>query len=318
MRTLYPELAAYSVGTLSVDGGHSVYYEESGNRKGIPVVYLHGGPGSGSNEKHRRYFAPDKYRIIIFDQRGCNRSIPRGETRNNTTRDLIEDMESLRMELGIDKWLVYGGSWGAALGLLYAQEHPDRVRGMILRGTFLARQEDLDWFIRHGDNRIFPDAWEEFIALIPENERDDLVEAYHRRVHGNDPELQYQAARAWSRWSGTIVSYLLTETSPEPANEEQVLHEVLIETHYARHRYFIDDNQILDNVHKLPAVPIDIIHGRRDLTCTLSASWELHKALPDSRLHVVREGGHLAGEPVMTDALVSATDAMALKLKSEG
>jgi proline iminopeptidase len=317
MRTLYPELAVYSTGTLAVDDLHSVYYEESGNREGIPVVYLHGGPGSGSNENHRRYFNPDKYRIIIFDQRGCNRSTPRGETRNNTTQHLIEDMETLREELGVDKWLVYGGSWGAALGLLYAQSHPVRVSGMILRGTFLARQEDLDWFIRHGDNRIFPDAWEDFIALIPENERDNLVEAYYSRVHGDDRALGLRAAQAWSRWAGTIATYLLTETSPQPVAEEQVLHEVLIETHYARHRYFIADNQILVNVDKLPAVPTDIIHGRRDLTCTLSASWALHKALPDSRLHIVREGGHLAGEPVLTDALVTATDEMARQLNSE-
>ena len=317
MRTLYPELSANSTGLLQVDPVHSVYHEESGNPDGLPVIFLHGGPGSGSNENHRRYFDPRLYRIIIFDQRGCNRSTPQGGIRNNTTWDLVADMERLRELLGIGRWLVYGGSWGAALGLLYAQTHPDRVAGMILRGTFLARAADLDWFVGHGDNRIFPDAWEDFLAPVDPDERDDLVLAYYRRVHGDDPELALRAARAWARWAGTIVTYLLPETASEPVADQQILHEVMIETHYARHRYFIEENRILDNVHRLPDVPIDIIHGRRDLTCTLSASWELHRAVPGSRLHIVREGGHLAGEAVMTDALVSATDAMALKLKSD-
>lgn len=316
MRTLYPELSPNAVGELAAGGGHTVYFEESGDRDGIPAVFLHGGPGSGSNENHRRYFNPDRYRIIIFDQRGCNRSTPRGETRDNTTWDLIGDMESIRMDLGIDRWLLFGGSWGAALGLLYAQTHPDRVLGMILRGTFLARREDLDWFTRCGDNLVFPDAWEEFIGLIPENEREDPVEAYYRRVHGDDGEESLRAARAWSRWAGTIVTWMLPEAPQQAVEDEQVLNEVRIETHYARHRYFIEENHILDNVDKLPAVPIHIIHGRRDLTCTLSASWQLHGALPESRLTIVREGGHLAGEPVMTDALVAATDAMAQRLVS--
>lgn len=316
MRELYPELEAIAVGTLAADGIHRVYYEESGNDEGIPVIFLHGGPGSGSNENHRRYFDPSRYRIIIFDQRGCNRSTPRGETRNNTTRDLIADMESLRRELGIDSWLVYGGSWGATLGLLYAQSHPERVRGMILRGSFLARQEDLDWFMRSGDNRIFPEAWENFIDLLPVAERRDPVAAYYRRVHGEDEVLRRRAARAWSAWAGTIVTWMLPEVTMAAVDEEQVLHEVMIETHYAYHRYFIEENQILAHAGRLPDVPIHIIHGRRDMTCTLSASWELHRALPQSRLSVVRDGGHLAGEPVMTDALVTATDAMAERLKA--
>jgi proline iminopeptidase len=317
MRSLYPELSPNAVGELAAGGGHAVYFEESGNPDGIPVVFLHGGPGSGSNENHRRYFDPDRYRIIIFDQRGCNRSTPRGETRDNTTWDLVGDMEAMRAELGIDRWLLFGGSWGAALALLYAQTHPDRVSGMILRGTFLARREDLDWFTRCGDNRVFPDFWEDFIDLIPENERGDPVEAYYRRVHGDDREESLRAARAWSRWAGAIVTWMLPEAPQQAVDDEQVLNEVRIETHYARHRYFIEENRILDNVDKLPSVPIHIIHGRRDMTCTLSASWQLHRALPDSRLTIVREGGHLAGEPVMTDALVTATDEMATRLKSE-
>lgn len=316
MRTLYPELSANAVGSLAVDDIHNIYFEESGSSGGIPVIFLHGGPGSGSNENHRRYFNPEKYRIIIFDQRGCNRSSPRGETRSNTTWDLVADMEALRRELEIDSWLVYGGSWGAALGLIYAQAHPDRVRAMILRGTFLARQADLDWFTRFGDNRIFPDTWETFIGLLSEEERQDPVEAYYRRVHGNDEAGRRGAARAWAKWAGTIVTWLLPDVSPEAVDEEQVLNEVMIETHYARHRYFIEENRILDNAGRLPDVPMEIIHGRRDLTCTLSASWELHRAVPHSRLNIIREGGHLAGEPVMTDALVTATDAMAERLKN--
>ena len=316
MRELYPELQANAVATLAAGDIHRVYYEESGNGEGIPVIFLHGGPGSGSNENHRRYFDPDKYRIIIFDQRGCNRSTPRGETRNNTTWDLIADMESLRCELEIDTWLVYGGSWGATLGLLYAQTHPERIRGMIQRGTFHARQEDLDWFLRSGDNRIFPEAWEDFISLLPEAERSDPVTAYYRRVHGGDEALRRQAARAWSNWAGTIVTWMLPGTAAATVDEDKVLHEVMLETHYARHRYFIEENQILAHAGRLPEVPVHIIHGRRDMTCTVSASWALHRALPCSRLTVVRDGGHLAGEPVMTDALVAATDEMAERLKA--
>ena len=315
MRELYPEIRATRSYRLKVDQVHTLYVEETGNTRGIPVIFLHGGPGSGCNENHRRYFNPKKYRVVLFDQRGCHRSTPAGETKNNSTQDLLQDIERIREHLGIDQWMVFGGSWGATLGLLYAQSHPSRVLALVLRGTFLARQTDLDWFGRHGASMVFPDYWREFTEIIPADERHDLVSAYHARVHGADRKLRQAAALAWSKWAGRLVTYLLPGAGYEPGDVDKTVCEVLIETHYAKHRYFIPENRILDNVAHLPAVPVRIIHGRRDLTCTLDASWSLHQALPDSELVVVKEGGHLAGEPVMVDALVTATDEMAKRLR---
>ena len=314
MRELYPEIEASRSYCLKVDPVHNVYVEEAGNPRGIPVIFLHGGPGSGCNENHRRYFNPKKYRVVLFDQRGCNRSTPAGETRNNSTSELLQDIERIREHLGIDQWLVFGGSWGATLGLLYAQSHPSRVLGMILRGTFLARQKDLDWFGRKGASMIFPDYWQDFTEIIPDPERNDLISAYYARVHSADSKVRETAALAWSKWAGRLVTYLLPGADYTPGDVGKTVREVLIETHYAMHRYFIDENRILDNAALLPSVPIRIVHGRRDLTCTLDASWSLHRALPDSELVIVKEGGHLAGEPVMVDALVTATDDMARRL----
>lgn len=314
MRELYPEIEAYGRHHLKVDPLHTVYVEEAGNPRGVPVIFLHGGPGSGCNENHRRYFNPEKYRVLLFDQRGCHRSTPAGETRNNSTGELLQDIERIREHLGIEQWLVFGGSWGATLGLLYAQAHPSRVLGMVLRGVFLARQKDLDWFGRQGASMIFPDYWQEFTEAIPEPERDDLISAYHARVHGADRKARETAALAWSKWAGRIVTYLLPGAEYTPDDVDKTVREALIETHYAKHRYFIDENRILEDTPRLPAVPVRIIHGRRDLTCTLDASWSLHRALPGSDLVIVREGGHLAGEPVMVDALVTATDEMAERL----
>ena len=318
MRTLYPEIQPRHSHQLKVDGLHQIYFEQSGNSQGIPVIFIHGGPGSGSNSNHRRYFDPSSYHIINFDQRGCNRSTPNGCTENNTSQSLIEDIESIREYLNIDSWLIFGGSWGATLGLLYAEAHPKRVKGMVLRGTFLARRADLDWFISAGVNQIFPDYWQEFAQLIPENERGDLVQAYHKRVHGDNRELQKEAAIAWSKWAGRIVTYMISEINPgsyQPDDIDGTIHEVSIETHYAKNAYFIEEDQILKQIDKMPDVPITIIHGRRDLTCTLDASWSLHQALPKSELIIVRNGGHLAGETPMVDALVTATDHMAKILK---
>ena len=317
MRALYPEIETLRSHRLAVDSIHTLYVEEAGNPRGLPVVFLHGGPGSGCNENHRRYFNPKKYRIVLLDQRGCHRSQPAGATENNSTQALVADLERIRAHLGIDKWLVFGGSWGAALGLLYAQAHPERVTGMVLRGVFLARRRDLTWFVEQGVNRIFPDFWQEFVGVIPASERDDLVSAFHRRVHGSDPALRREATIAWAKWTGRVVTYLLSSVDPhtyQPGDLEKITREVLIETHYAKHSYFIAENQILNDVRKLPAAPIKIIHGRRDLTCALEASWALRQALPSAELTIVETGGHLAGEAVMVDALVRATDAMANQL----
>ncbi len=317
MRELYPEISPYKQHRLDVGGGHSLYLEESGNPEGVPVIFLHGGPGSGCNENHRRYFDPRRYRVVIFDQRGCNRSTPRGGTAENSTPDLLDDLERIRTLLGIRRWLVYGGSWGATLGLLYAESCPEQVLGMILRGVFLARQRDLAWFAVDGANRLFPDQWEKFLQALPESARNDPVHACYEFMHGDDAALREQVARAWADWSGRVVTFqmpVLPATGEAP-DLARMVDEVRIETHYAMNRYFMAENQILDQLDRLPKVPVHLIHGRRDLTCPLESSWSLHRAIPGSELTIVANGGHLAGESTMTDALVCATDAMAGRLR---
>jgi len=317
MHTLFPELEPFAQCMLDTGNGHNIYMEQCGNPDGIAVIFLHGGPGSGSNPNHRRYFDPGKYRIVIFDQRGCNRATPRGCTEKNTTADLMQDLERIRARLQIDKWLVFGGSWGATLGLLYAEQFPQRVTGLILRGTFLARQMDVQWFSQEGANRVFPDYWEQFIKDIPLNERQDLVAAYHKRLSDKDVHIRQKYARAWSDWATRVVTYNLAEQKQEQEQEDmQVLvDQVSIETHYAVNRYFIEENQILNEIAQIPDVPVIIIHGRRDMTCTLEASWSLHQALPESEFVIVPDAGHLAGEPALTDALITATNKMAALLQ---
>ena len=237
--------------------------------------------------------------------------MPQGGIENNTTADLVQDMERIKQHLSIDKWLIFGGSWGATLALLYTEAHPQCVSGMILRGAFLARKSDLDWFVRAGVNQVFPDYWKDFIDIIPANERNDLVTAYYQRVINGDQATKEKYAWAWSQWAGRIVTYNLQEIKAAEEDIKTIIHEVSIETHYAKNRYFIRENQILDNTGNIPDVPVIIIHGRRDLTCTLESSWSLHQALPRSEFIIVKEGGHLAGEPPMVDALVNATNRMA-------
>jgi len=311
MRDLYPEIQPFRTHTLAMDSVHKLHVEECGRPDGIPVIFLHGGPGSGCKENHRRYFNPEKYRIVLFDQRGCNRSTPQGSTENNTTSDLVEDMERIRRHLGVDRWMVFGGSWGATLGLLYTKTFPEKVTGLILRGTFLARRQDLEWFAKGGAGWIFPDYWEEFISVIPEEERGDLIGAYHGRIHGDDEDVRKRYAKKWSDWASRVVTWNLKEGKEEEHDAETILHEASIETHYAKNRYFITENRILNDCDRLPKVPTIIIHGRRDLTCLPEASWSLHRALPHSELVILPEAGHLAGEPAMIDALVQVTDRMA-------
>jgi proline iminopeptidase len=315
MRSLYPNLDPNKTYLQKLDNIHQIYFEESGNSNGIPVLFLHGGPGQGSSSNHRRYFDPNRYWIINFDQRGCNRSSPGGEIQNNTTQDLLLDIEFIRETLNIKKWMLFGGSWGATLGLLYAQQYPQCILGMILRGTFLARKRDQEWFTRDGVSRIFPDMWENFCSFIPEDEQYDLVSAYYKRLSSTNADIVELAARKYSDWSGTIVTYLLDiEKYITPDDISETINQAKIETYYGANRYFIQENQILNNINKIPDIPITIIHGRRDLTCTLDASWDLHRALPGSELIIINKGGHLAGESVMTDALITATDYMALQL----
>jgi proline iminopeptidase len=309
---LYPELDAFSENDLKSNSGHSVYYEQAGNEKGIPVVFLHGGPGSGCSENHRRYFNPEKYHIILLDQRGCNRSTPSGLVENNSTQEILNDIESIRIELGIKQWLLFGGSWGATLALLYAEQYSDHVSGVVLRGTFLARQCDFDWFAKSGVNRIFPDYWQEFISYFKEEERNNFIEILHRQIFSNDKTVQLHAAKTWALWAGRVVTHSLTsEYVLEIEDENILINEVKIEMHYAKNKYFISENQILENISKIPDVPVTIIHGRKDLTCLPESSWAVHKNLPQSKLVIVPDAGHLASEPSMIDALISATDDMA-------
>jgi len=310
MRTLYPEIADPRVYSLPVDDEHVLYVEECGTPEGIPVVFLHGGPGSGCKAYHRQFFDPARYRIVLFDQRGCGRSRPQGRTEANTTHDLVVDLERIRTHLGIGRWVLFGGSWGSTLALIYAQTHPDRVLAMILRGTFLARQADMDWFFKNGLNLIFPDYWQEVMRAFPPDGQSDMIETCYRRVRSNDPAVRLAAARAWTEWTGRVVTYRLPEgpTLPKtPEDEQRMLNDVLIESHYARHRYFIEPNQILRDANKLPRVQTTLIHGRADLTCTVEASWSLH-------LVILRDAGHLASEPPVIDALVTATDKLAAAL----
>ncbi len=316
MRDLYPEIEPFNHGNLE-QSPHFVYFEQVGNPVGIPVIFLHGGPGSGCNENHRRYFNPDKYRVILFDQRGCNRSSPNGCVEENTTQALLNDIESIRRQLDIDKWVLFGGSWGATLALLYAEQYPENVSGIILRGTFLARQCDFDWFAKSGVNKIFPDYWQEFTSNFNKTEKDHFIKTLYEKVNTDDKSIQLQAAKTWSLWAGRVVTHSIThDYQLEIESEEKLINEVKIEMHYAMNHYFIEENQILNNVSNVPDVPVKIIHGRKDLTCLPESSWAVHQALnninkAESKLVIIPEAGHLASEPSMIDALICSTDEMA-------
>ncbi len=320
LKTLYPELESFASDALELNNGHFVYFEQSGNKNGLPIIFLHGGPGSGCDESHRRYFNPDKYRIIIFDQRGCGRSKPSGHVEYNSTQDILEDIESIRKKLDIEKLILFGGSWGATLALLYAEQYPQHTSGIILRGTFLARQCDFDWFANddfNGVSKIFPDYWQEYLSNFnEEDEMSDRLRTLHRRIFSDNREIQLEAAKTWSLWAGRVVThglnlneeYELELTSEH--DEEKLINTVKIEMHYAKNKYFIKENQILGNISKIPEVPVSIVHGRKDLTCLPESSWSVHRALSESEIVIVAEAGHLAGEPAMIDALITATDQM--------
>lgn len=312
MQVLYPDLRTYAEHSLKVDDVHTLYVEESGAADGIPVLFIHGGPGAGSSKYNRRFFDPDAYRIILYDQRGAGRSTPHAELRNNTTEHLIADIEAIREFLGIEQWLIFGGSWGATLGLLYAQSHPNRVLSLILRGVFLCRQQDLDWFYRAGADRIFPDYWHEFVSTIPQEERGDLIQAYYDRLTGSNELAKMGAAKAWSTWEGHC-----STLRPNPdivhdfADPHFALALACIETHYFINKCFIQPNQIIENADKLAGIPGVIVHGRYDIVCPLDNATALHEAWPDSELHIIRDAGHSSHEPSIIDALIKATNDMA-------
>ncbi len=314
MKTLYPEITPFDTFFLDTGSRHRVYVERCGNPEGMPVVFLHGGPCSGCRPEQRRFFDPKKYQIILFDQRGCGLSLPFGELQDNTTQDLIDDMERMRRKLHIERWLVFGGSWGGALALLYAQQHVQRVSGLVIRAVFLARQWDLCWFVAaDGVARIYPEQWRRLQASVPENLRDDLLAGLCAVFKADDEVAQRRVAREWSAW-GSQVS-LGSEYRPGPCDEHAsgaLVRQVAMELHYARSCYFIRENQILDNCTMLQDVPAIIIHGRNDLVCPMEAGYSLHQALPKARFIVLDDAGHVARGTAMIDALVRAADDMAV------
>jgi proline iminopeptidase len=313
-RSLYPEIQPYQTGMLDVGDGHRLYWELSGNPEGKPVVFLHGGPGGGSSPDHRRQFNPNKYKILVFDQRGCGKSTPYASLEHNTTWDLVEDIEKLRTEVSkAEKWQVFGGSWGSTLALAYAEEYPERVTELVLRGIFLFDQFEIDWMYKEGGaSQIYPDKFEEFLALIPEGERGDLVEAYRRLLNSDDREEQLRAAKAWSKWEGDIVTLLPSpETIEHFTSPEIAIAVSRIENHYMANHGWLNEGQLLEGASKLKGIPGVIVQGRHD-TCTPPiAAWRLKQAWPEIELNLIPDGGHLYSEPGNLDALIRATDKFA-------
>lgn len=306
---LYPSIEPYMQARMTVSGGHEIYYEQSGNPEGIPVIVVHGGPGGGSNPTMRRCHDPRKYRIILFDQRGCGRSTPHASLDANTTWDLVADMERIRERLGIERWQLFGGSWGSTLSLAYAETHPERVHSIILRGVFLLRDAELGWFYRDGASWLFPDAFEGYLAQIPEAERGDMIAAYYRRLTHVDRRVQIEAAKAWSVWEGSTLSlYEDPDRVRHFANEAYALAFARIECHYFVNRGFFDhDGQLLTNAHRIASIPGTIVHGRYDVCTPIRNAWDLHKAWPRSELRIVPDAGHAMTEPGIVHELVAAT-----------
>lgn len=311
-RTYYPPIEPFRAGMLRVAHGHILYYEESGNPKGKPVVFVHGGPGGGTEAKQRRFFDPAVYRIVLFDQRGCGKSTPFASLEHNTTWDLVADMEVLRTHLGIEKWQVFGGSWGSTLALAYAQTHPERCTELVLRGIFLLRKWEIDWFYQDGTSHLFPDAWEKYLAPIPENERGDLVAAYYRRLTSNDPKERSAAGKAWSMWEGRT-SYLLPNESYLARTGEDSFADAFarIECHYFVNGGWLNDEKALlarPNIDKMRKIPGTIVNGRYDVVCPMESAWALHRAWPEATLRIVEDAGHAAHEPGILHELIEATD----------
>ena len=310
LRSLYPEIEPFDSGFLPVSSLHTLYYEQSGNPNGKPVVFLHGGPGGGTNAKCRRFFDPAVYRIVLFDQRGCGKSTPHAELTDNTTWDLVADIERVREHLGIGRWQVFGGSWGSTLALAYAQTHPDKVSELVLRGIFMLRRWELEWFYQKGCDALYPDAWETYLNAIPEVERGDLMSAYHRRLTSPDAKTRTDAARAWSVWEGAT-SFLWQDKShiESSAEDEFALAFARIECHYfVNGGFFEHDDQLLRNVERIRNIPAVIVQGRYDVVCPLRSAWDLHRAWPEADLHIVQDAGHSAFEPGIVHELVEATD----------
>ncbi|MGW4637457.1 prolyl aminopeptidase [Sphaerisporangium sp. NPDC004334] len=319
MRTLYPPLEPCDSGMLDVGDGDQVYWEVCGNPDGRPVVMVHGGPGGGCTPDHRRQFDPEAYRIVLFDQRNCGRSLPHASDpavslEHNTTWNLVADMERLREHLGIDRWQVFGGSWGSALSLAYAQTHPDRVTELVLRGIFTLRPLELRWFYQEGASLVYPDLWESYIAPIPHDERGDLISAFHRRLNDPDPDVRLPAARAWSVWEGSTIT-----VRPNPdiiathGEDDYAVAFSRIECHYFVNNGFLEDEQLLRDVDKIRHIPCVIVQGRYDMCTPARTAWDLHRAWPEAEFHMVPDAGHAYSEPAILDRLITTTDQFARK-----
>ena len=308
--SVYPEIEPYRTGRLKVSDLHEIYFEEVGSPNGKPILFIHGGPGGGIEPSHRRYFDPAHYRVILFDQRGCGQSAPYAELKENTTWDLVGDIEKLRTHLGIERWVVFGGSWGSTLSLLYTQTHPSRVKGLILRGIFLCRKKEINWFYQDGASHIFPEVWEKYLAVIPPDERSDLVAAYYRRLTSLDRRLRLEAARAWATWEGATSRLIPNLEMIQDFGEDKFAEAFArIECHYFSHGIWMrNDNQILEDIHIIKHLPCEIIHGRYDVVCPVENAWDLKKAWPESNLHIIPDAGHSAKEPGILEKLIEATE----------
>ncbi|MBD0393167.1 MAG: prolyl aminopeptidase, partial [Microcoleus sp. C1-bin4] len=313
MRELYPPRQPYNEGELKVSDLHTLHFEESGNPEGKPIVLLHGGPGGGCPPFYRQYFDPEKWRLVMFDQRGCGQSKPHAELQENTTWDLVNDIEKLREYLNIHQWVVFGGSWGSTLSLAYSQTHPDRCKGLILRGIFMLREKEIRWFYQEGASYIFPDAWEEYVKPIPINERDDLLTAYYQRLTSPDVQIRLEAARAWSIWEGST-SRLFPDLDLKQSFGIDAFAEAFarIECHYFINKGFIDpEDKLLLNIDRIRKIPAVIVQGRYDVVCPMMSAWELHRAWPEAEFIVVADAGHSMSEPGIRTCLMEATDKFA-------
>ena len=313
MRELYPPRQPYNEGYLKVSDLHTIHFEESGNPQGKPIVLLHGGPGGGCPPFYRQYFDPEKWRLIMFDQRGCGQSKPHAELQENTTWYLVNDIEKLREHLNIKQWVVFGGSWGSTLSLAYSQTHPDRCKGLILRGIFMLRQKEIRWFYQEGASYIFPDAWEEYVKPIPINERDDMLTAYYKRLTSPDAQIRLEAARAWSIWEAST-SRLFPDFDLKQRFGTDVFAEAFarIECHYFINKGFLEpEDQLLLNVDRIRHIPAVIVQGRYDVVCPMMSAWELHRAWEEAEFIVVPDAGHSMSEPGIRSGLIEATDKFA-------
>jgi proline iminopeptidase len=320
LKTLYNPIEPYDTGRLKVSPIHELYYEQAGNPNGKPVVFLHGGPGGGLTLDYRRYFDPAVYRVVLFDQRGSGQSTPHATLEENTTWDLVADIERLREHVGIERWMVFGGSWGSTLSLAYAETHPERVTELVLRGIFLCRPEEIKWFYQEGASWIFADVWEEFVKVIPESERDDMVSAYYRRLTSDDEKTRVEAARAWSIWEGSTSKLFFDSKSIERfADTEFALAFARIECHYFMNNCFFEtDNYLVENVGKIRHIPCVIVQGRYDVVCPMTSAWDLHRTWPEADLQIIPDAGHSITEPGIVAALVNATDRFAQKRQATG